>query len=74
MGSSCPGTLRDEWKLALETNLERAFQAEGMPHAQKVPEAETSLAFSEKIMYFRTTTRIMHGGRCDSTGWQEQGD
>ena len=71
MGSGCPGTLKDEWKLALEINLEKTFQTEGIPHIEKGPEARTSLACLEKIMYFRTTTRGVHGGRCDPVGWQE---
>ena len=49
MGSSCSGVL-DEWKLAMETNSEKAFQTEEISHAQKGPGSGTSLACSEKIM------------------------
>lgn len=49
VGSSCSGVL-DEWKLAMETNSEKAFQTEEISHAQKGPGSGTSLACSEKIM------------------------
>ena len=41
----------------METDLEKAFQTRGIPHAQKDPEAEKSLTCSEKMKYFGTLPR-----------------
>lgn len=51
-GSTCPVILKDEWKFAIENNLEKEFQKERISNAQKGAKAGASLACSEKTMWF----------------------
>lgn len=70
--------MKDEWKFATETNLEKTFQKEGISHEQEGTEAlgKALIPGRDKFGLFRENyvlwgaVRGMAGGRCGSEGWE----